>query len=230
MSMPVMEFTCTRCNFIGGGLGIRETKVYELPNGIRVPMSTAISWCDDCGHLVESEDLSEQSCLLSIEVAKDHLSSLSGRPTRKWWQLQRFLFSSAWRKRVADWVSSHILTQTDMDDQVELLGIIRERNNEHDLARCLKCRGRRIQAADPAKHMQSADSDERYFIGLIHPGCGGQLQSGFNSEFRVAMRRSIVSYAPDGTFLSREVVEGNPYDSEYSAYSFKLENARIRGR
>lgn len=227
--MPVMEFTCTHCNFLSGGLGLRGTKVYVLPNGLYVPMATTYSWCDECENLVEAEDLFEHPCLLSIEAAKVRMAALPKRPTRKWWQLLHFLFKSAWQMHVNEWERDQVGAQTDIDDNVDLLKIIRKRNHEHDSARCLKCGSRRILAADPAKHMQSPEYDEQYFIGLMHPGCGGQLQSGFNSEFRVAMRRSIVSYTPDGDFLTQEIIEGNPYDPDYSAYSFKFENARIRG-
>ena len=220
MSWPVTTYYCTKCDFRQGDAGTWGTREYVLPDGIRIPVNSALGWCAQCNAItaVESLDIGRREA--ELREAERELEKQGGQPVRRWWQIHRFLVPMFWRRDLANWYFFAGM----VEDARAALQLITMRKSP---PKCLACGSDEITTPLISDTSEWTDVSQPTRTGFIHPDCGGELSMVMDG-LRIGLKPSVRRYTPEGILIEQEYVPG--YTSPRSEYFDDREanNARIR--
>ena len=197
MSLPVLTYRCTSCNFNRLG-SIIWGWGYYLEGQSRLPMSSATGWCHNCGDLQAIEVLptAEHEAKLQADLL-DRRSRLADRlamppPRKRWWQ--RHAREDSTRPFLASQVEE---AEERLRDYQRLRQALASRASQ---PRCLNCASEDCQRF-PAFEVDYFDTEAPPVrIGFPHPGCDGELTTACEGT-RIAMRLSGRAYDLEGRRL-----------------------------
>ncbi len=168
MSMPGTLFYCTKCDFEEGDVRTWGWRESVLESGVRISVDHTFGWCEGCGGLAAVESLSVEGRSAELKGAEQKLADLGGKPTARWWSLNRFVRPARWRKRVENW-NYYACSVDDAKDALHMLSV---RKNP---PRCLKCGSNKIIATILNEKSDQIDGARPARTGFLHPSCGGEL-------------------------------------------------------
>lgn len=201
MSMPVMMYYCTHCDFEQGDVGTWGNREYILGNGVRIPVNSRVGWCDTCNGIAPIEDLSMHRRIQEYRKAQQSLQQEISRAS----SLERIIGLSKSEK------SLRRIYEDSMDDAIDALEILVTRKSP---PRCLSCLGIQVHTPEVIESGNDGAADRLVFR---HPGCDGELLLKLDeSGMRIALRPRIDRYTPEGEIIDKEYVSGySAPDREY---------------
>lgn len=204
MSLPVMLYSCTDCDFEQADVVTWGRRVYVLDGVIHVPVNWHLGWCEGCAGLAAVEDL---SIVRRVEEYRDARKGLNALPQRKLLGL---------------FDSEHDLSQhceDAMEDAIDAIEMLARRGSP---ARCLRCGCTKVHL--PEKRIlpeeQSTlspcvfNSTETHLAAVSetasrdtifrHPGCTGELiPHADENGLRIALKDTVSRYTPEGRFIEK---------------------------
>ena len=182
MSFPTSWITCEKCQKTYSGDFASGEYVYELPDGMRLPLERQLGWCDDCWSLVEMEDLGSDEIRQELESLRSQLE-VANRGIAK--------FLPAKRREVATLKSKIANLAPRYSHQLS------RRSSE----KCLRCGSPHVS---PLPKLNWPSKSGVYVRNSwTHPGCGGtMLTHGDDVHFSETSPRVI--YDQEGTFVREE--------------------------
>lgn len=220
MSWPVTTYYCEKCDYRQGDVGTWGTREYVLPDGLRIPVNSALGWCADCKSITAVESLNIHRREADLRAAEHELAKQGPQPHRRWWQIHRYLLPMLWRRDLANWCFFAAM----VEDAKAALQLIQSRQSQ---PRCLACGGIKITTPLVSDTSEWPDVSQPTRTGFSHPDCGGELWMVMEG-MRVGLRPLVRRYTPEGVLIEQEFVPG--YTSPRSEYfdDLKANNARIR--
>lgn len=190
MSMPVIAFVCSGCDFSQTSDIAWGSRVYVLPSGAQVRAASQLGWCHDCEGLAAVEVIQTvDEWLARVREADNAVASLGAKPIRHWWQF--------WGREVGEWQERYEAAVKLVEASREAMEITGRRESG---PRCMTCSGVRVEfpfdeIAQP--HGPPAPVP----TGFSHPGCGGELMAKVRSGMMVSIRPLVHRYTPEGEFI-----------------------------
>lgn len=194
MSFGVTSYYCDTCDFEQWDSRVWGRREYFLGEGYSVQLEWDLGWCEDCHGLAAVEVLSEAQRRAELEKAESELAALGFRPGPRWWE-----FPWTWQSKLEKW--KEIAPKA--HDAKLALQLILDRKTP---PRCLACGSEHVIAPLETDKSEWIDYSQPKRIGFLHPGCGGELWKK-KSDTRLAFRRSVLLYTPNGQFIKQNDLE-----------------------
>lgn len=185
MSYPVTMYFCTACDFQQGDVCTWGYREYVLEDGVCIPASWKVGWCDVCGGLAAVEDLSPNQRYQEIDAA------------------QQALAEQTCSRSLSE------LTDAELSARQSYMGRIDNARNSLKMLsartsppRCMSCLSTQVKLpehlTDLGDNRVAQSPAKRVFL---HPNCGGEIQSRIVDDFRIALRHRTRWFTPEGLLI-----------------------------
>ena len=214
MSLPPMITKCSKCNF--KQIDVLRPRIYRyvLPHGVVIPILFEKVWCCDCDKLTLSEVVRADKWIEEIEKAKTLLECHLEAKQKLTGSLSRFIFRKKYQNKFNTIELSIYASSNYVFDLEDGLKHIATRNN---LPRFLSCGSQSIYELNVKQvrvHEETEDDDGIENVSE-HPGCGGDLISGFDrSGYRIMPAPDILFFDCHGLRIEPAKI-GLEFDDKY---------------
>jgi hypothetical protein len=202
MSMPFLDFSCSRCSFTASDVVTWASFSYESSAGL-VSLNSNIGWCDNCSTLEPVEILPS---IQKIDKMKSEYTDKKHRISR---YLERIEPKRSWIKKL---LKIHIELPSkfqELQNQCQdLLRDIEEEQQRITLLtsrksgpRCLSCGSTSCFPLPPFTPLGTYDNPGKAIkIGVKHPHCGGDLLVE-HSPMRLIVSMNQCIYDTEGNLI-----------------------------
>ncbi|PKL50479.1 MAG: hypothetical protein CVV42_03000 [Candidatus Riflebacteria bacterium HGW-Riflebacteria-2] len=203
MSLPHLEFQCSKCDFESTSLKCFGRRNYRCDESY-IPVSSELGWCFRCKNIAlieafpdEKEIMGRQNLLQVLVSALE--KSKESQPSEIPWHKKLLGIKPKLPEEVKELQYKITALKQHVAEDLARLKLMRDRQSPY---KCLICGEEKHVYLTNVEWKRLHEQTEAIPIGFKHPFCGGEILAG-NSDIRFHFKSINYVYDKEGNFIEK---------------------------